>query len=82
MAELQHKNLLNVSKHPDNQIEEVVFTIDCCFLLYITLLINVQPRKDLLKDLPTLLMEERFKAEERKEILGEEWRKIAKIFDR
>ena len=27
-------------------------------------------------------MEERFKAEERKEILGEEWRKIAKIFDR
>ena len=27
-------------------------------------------------------MEERFKAEERKEILGEEWRKVSKIFDR
>ena len=27
-------------------------------------------------------MEERFKAEERKEIIGEEWRKISKIFDR
>ena len=27
-------------------------------------------------------MEEKFKAEERKEIIGEEWRKISKIFDR
>ena len=27
-------------------------------------------------------MEERFKSEERKEILGEEWRKISRIFDR
>ena len=30
----------------------------------------------------TVIMEERFKAEERKEILGEEWRKVSKIFDR
>ena len=29
----------------------------------------------------TVIMEERFKAEERKEILGEEWRKVSKIFD-
>ena len=41
-----------------------------------------QRAKESWKDLSTLLMEERFKAEERKEILGEEWRKIAKIFDR
>ena len=34
------------------------------------------------KDYSTLIMEERFKAEERKEIIGEEWRKISKIFDR
>ena len=34
------------------------------------------------KDLSTLIMEERFKAEERKEILGEEWRKVSRIFDR
>lgn len=27
-------------------------------------------------------MEERYKAEERKEIIGEEWRKISRIFDR
>ena len=41
-----------------------------------------QPKKEGWKDFYTHLMEERFKAEERKEILGEEWRKIAKIFDR
>ena len=29
-----------------------------------------------------VIMEEKFKAEERKEIIGEEWRKISKIFDR
>ena len=29
-----------------------------------------------------MIMEERFKAEERKEIIGEEWRKISRIFDR
>jgi len=34
------------------------------------------------KDLSSLMMEERYKAEERKEILGEEWRKISRIFDR
>ena len=34
------------------------------------------------KDLGTLIMEERYKAEERKEIIGEEWRKISRIFDR
>ena len=28
------------------------------------------------------IMEERYKAEERKEIIGEEWRKISRIFDR
>ena len=43
---------------------------------------NFQPKKDPLKDLSTLIMEERFKSEERKEILGEEWRKISRIFDR
>merc|ERR1712227_810319 len=39
-------------------------------------------RKDAWKDLSLLIMEEKFKAEERKEIIGEEWRKISKIFDR
>ena len=34
------------------------------------------------KDLGTIIMEERYKAEERKEIIGEEWRKISRIFDR
>ena len=43
---------------------------------------NFQRKKDPLKDLSTLIMEERFKSEERKEILGEEWRKISRIFDR
>jgi len=38
--------------------------------------------KDAWKDLGTMIMEERFKAEERKEIIGEEWRKISRIFDR
>lgn len=39
-------------------------------------------QKDPWKELSTLIIEERFKAEERKEILGEEWRKISRIFDR
>ena len=39
-------------------------------------------QKDNWKDLGTMVMEERFKAEERKEIMGEEWRKISRIFDR
>merc|ERR1719458_2125132 len=34
------------------------------------------------KDLSTAIMEERYKQEERKEIIGEEWRKISRIFDR
>jgi len=34
------------------------------------------------KDLSTVIMEERYKQEERKEIIGEEWRKISRIFDR
>jgi len=38
--------------------------------------------KDPWKDLGTMIMEERFKAEERKEVIGEEWRKISRIFDR
>ena len=50
------------------------------------LIFNLQPKCDNKidgwKDLSTVIMEERFKAEERKEILGEEWRKVSKIFDR
>ena len=42
---------------------------------------NLQ-KPDPWKDLGTMIMEERFKAEERKEIIGEEWRKISRIFDR
>merc|ERR1719391_1175277 len=34
------------------------------------------------KDLSTAIMEERYKQEERKEIIREEWRKISRIFDR
>ena len=34
------------------------------------------------KDLSSVIMEEKFKQEERKEIIGEEWRKISRIFDR
>ena len=42
----------------------------------------LKEKKDPWKDLSTLIMEERYKAEERKEIIGEEWRKISRIFDR
>jgi hypothetical protein len=37
---------------------------------------------DTWKDLTNLMMEERWKAEERKEIIGEEWRKISRIMDK
>ena len=30
----------------------------------------------------TIIMEEKYRAEERKEIIGEEWRQISRIFDR
>ena len=43
---------------------------------------KLESQKDPWKELSTLIIEERFKAEERKEILGEEWRKISRIFDR
>ena len=33
-------------------------------------------------DVTSQLMEERYKEEERKEIIGEEWRKISRIVDR
>jgi len=41
-----------------------------------------EEKPDPWRDLGTMIMEERFKAEERKEIIGEEWRKISRIFDR
>ncbi|XP_023334794.1 uncharacterized protein LOC111706215 isoform X3 [Eurytemora carolleeae] len=46
---------------------------------------EVSPKPELSgawKDLTNKMMEERWKAEERKEIIGEEWRKISRIFDR
>jgi len=41
-----------------------------------------EEKKDPWKDLGTLIMEEKYKEGERKEIIGEEWRKISRIFDR
>ena len=38
--------------------------------------------KDPWKDLSAIIMEERYKAEERREIIGEEWRKISRILDK
>ena len=45
---------------------------------------EAKPKEDnpMLKDLSSMIMEERYKQEERKEIIGEEWRKISRIFDR
>ena len=46
---------------------------------------KVKPKEDgknNWKDLSSVIMEEKFKQEERKEIIGEEWRKISRIFDR
>ena len=34
------------------------------------------------RDLATTVLEERWRAEERKEVLGEEWRIISRILDR
>ena len=42
----------------------------------------VQERKDPWKDLSAIIMEEKYKAEERREIIGEEWRKISRILDK
>ena len=42
----------------------------------------LKEKKDPWKDLGSMIMEERYKAEERKEIIGEEWRKISRILDR
>ena len=41
-----------------------------------------QDPKDPWKDLSAIIMEEKYKAEERREIIGEEWRKISRILDR
>ena len=41
-----------------------------------------QERKDPWKDLSAIIMEEKYKAEERREIIGEEWRKISRILDK
>ena len=41
-----------------------------------------QDMKDPWKDLSAIIMEEKYKAEERREIIGEEWRKISRILDR
>lgn len=37
---------------------------------------------DAWKDLMPIMMVEKWKTEERKQIIGEEWRKISRIFDR
>ena len=37
---------------------------------------------DAWKDLLPIMMVEKWKTEERKQIIGEEWRKISRIFDR
>ena len=38
--------------------------------------------KDPWKDLSAIIMENRYKEEERREIIGEEWRKISRILDK
>jgi hypothetical protein len=42
----------------------------------------LQPPRDAWKDLGNIMLEERWRIEERKEIIGEEWRKISRILDR
>jgi hypothetical protein len=44
--------------------------------------VPLQQRRDAWKDLGNIMLEERWRIEERKEIIGEEWRKISRILDR
>ena len=43
---------------------------------------SMQSPRDAWKDLGNIMLEERWRIEERKEIIGEEWRKISRILDR
>jgi hypothetical protein len=51
-------------------------------LLIIVVIVVLQPTRDAWKDLGNIMLEERWRIEERKEIIGEEWRKISRILDR
>ena len=68
-----------VSKNVEEEASKKEVRMQLLLLLYDLVF---KEKKDPWKDLGTLIMEERYKAEERKEIIGEEWRKISRIFDR
>ena len=68
-----------VSKNVEEEASKKEVRVHLIFLPYDPVF---KEKKDPWKDLSTLIMEERYKAEERKEIIGEEWRKISRIFDR
>ena len=61
-------------------LPRVSYKVPVMSLLHVTLC--VQERKDPWKDLSAIIMEEKYKAEERREIIGEEWRKISRILDK
>jgi len=51
-------------------------------LRIVVVIVLLQPTRDAWKDLGNIMLEERWRIEERKEIIGEEWRKISRILDR